>query len=103
MQQCLSAENTRLDIELNRVYNKFMKKMKKDTSPDGLEIVKRIKDAENAWIKFRDTSCSLDGATMLVGTGQSLVVVGCLNKMTDDRTKYILGLEQTFGPDGGAL
>jgi uncharacterized protein YecT (DUF1311 family) len=47
-------------------------------SDDTGEINKRLVAAEKAWIQLRDTSCSLESAQMLGGTGEGLVAISCL-------------------------
>ncbi|MGZ3768077.1 MAG: lysozyme inhibitor LprI family protein [Bdellovibrio sp.] len=96
MLDCISQDHDRKDKKLNDEYKALMAGLEKDVSKDGLEIRDRVLKAERAWIKYRDTSCKMDGIEMLGGTGESLIVGECLNKMTQERTNYLVGLQKTL-------
>ncbi|MGZ3775117.1 MAG: lysozyme inhibitor LprI family protein [Pseudobdellovibrionaceae bacterium] len=96
MIQCVSEEYQRQDKKLNKEYKVLMKELNKDNSDEGKEIVRRVINAERAWINFRDTSCDVDGIEMLGGSGESLVVSGCLGRVTRERVNYVIGLQKTL-------
>lgn len=97
MKQCVFDEYGRQDKKLNIEYQELMTSLKKDKSEDGKEIVDRVIKAERAWITLRDTSCAVEGIEMLNGSGEGLIVGGCLGKMTRDRVIYIMGLQKSLG------
>lgn len=97
MKQCVFAEYDRQDKKLNIEYQELMTSLKKDDSEDGKEIVNRVIKAERAWITLRDTSCAVEGIDMMNGSGEGLIVGGCLGKMTRERTIYIMGLQKSLG------
>lgn len=97
MKQCVYDEYSRQDKKLNAEYQELMKVLKKDTSSEGQEITNRVIKAERAWITLRDTSCDVEGIDMMGGTGEGLIVGGCLGKMTRERTLYIMGLQKSLG------
>lgn len=99
MKQCVFAEYTRQDKKLNSEYQVLMSSLKKDDSEEGKEIVNRVIMAERAWITLRDTSCAVEGIEMMNGSGEGLVVGGCLGKMTRERVVYIMGLQKSLGTE----
>jgi uncharacterized protein YecT (DUF1311 family) len=70
--------------------------LKKDTSEEGKQIVERVIKAQRAWITLRDTTCDVEGIEMMNGTGEGLIIAGCLGKMTRERALYIIGLQKTL-------
>lgn len=97
MKQCVFAEYQRQDKKLNIEYQELMTTLKKDESEDGKEIVNRVIKAERAWITLRDTSCAVEGVEMMNGSGEGLIVGGCLGKLTRERVVYIMGLQKSLG------
>lgn len=57
----------------------------KQIEADNKEIISRMNKAQKAFIVFRDAQCDYEGTAMLGGTGESLIVMGCLAGMTGDR------------------
>lgn len=74
-----------------------MSALRKDTSEQGKEIINRVVKAQRAWIVLRDASCDVEGIEMLGGTGEGLLVGGCLGDMTRERVEYIIKLQKTLG------
>lgn len=97
MKQCVFAEYDRQDKKLNVEYQELMASLKKDDSEEGKEILNRVIKAERAWITLRDTSCAVEGIEMMNGSGEGLIVGGCLGKMTRERVVYIMGLQKSLG------
>lgn len=97
MKQCVFAEYDRQDKKLNAEYQELMGKLKKDESDEGKEILNRVIKAERAWITLRDTSCAVEGIDMMNGSGEGLIIGGCLGKMTRERVVYVMGLQKSLG------
>ena len=97
MKQCVYEEYSRQDQKLNAEYQELMVKLKKDASDDGKEIIDRVIKAERAWIALRDTSCAVEGIDMLGGSGEGLIVGGCLGKLTRERVVWVMGLQKSLG------
>jgi len=53
------------------------------------ETLQRLIKAQRAWITFRDADCDLQGANMLNGTGEGMIIGGCLAEKTFKRVKEI--------------
>ena len=79
------------DAQLNVAYNKILKEYKSDTL-----FIKRLKNAQKAWIKFRDAhfesrfpSDSQNDKAAVYGSVYSVCACVELSKLTDDRTKQL--------------
>jgi uncharacterized protein YecT (DUF1311 family) len=71
--RCLSTQLGQADKKLNKVYSDLMKSIKSaDTKAS-------LKNTEQAWIKYRDATCSENGTPE----------VDCLQERTRERTKYL--------------
>ncbi len=46
---------------------------------------------------MRDTTCDVEGIEMLGGSGEGLVILGCLNRMTSERAVELKNMEKYAG------
>ncbi|MBC7419802.1 MAG: DUF1311 domain-containing protein [Bdellovibrio sp.] len=88
---CSSIAYTNADKELNRVYNLIRTPLVKDTDVENKEILRRLVTAQKAWITFRDADCELAGTAMLNGSGEGVIIGGCLVAKTIERVKHLQG------------
>jgi len=84
---CIGRDYERNDAELNRIYKALLEKS--SSEDDAKEIRGRLIESQRAWLKFRDTNCRWRGRVMLGGTGERVIIAGCLNQMTIDRVKEL--------------
>ncbi|WP_049779270.1 lysozyme inhibitor LprI family protein [Rhodomicrobium vannielii] len=84
---CIGRDFERNDAELNRIYKTLLEK--NSSEDDAQEIRGRLIESQRAWLKFRDTNCNWRGSVMLGGTGEKVIVSGCVNQMTIDRVKEL--------------
>lgn len=96
MKECVYEEYRLQDLKLNSVYKRLMAKLKADKSEEGAEIVRRVTAAQKAWITVRDTTCAVEGIDMLNGTGEGLIVGGCMGRITRERVAYLSELEENL-------
>ena len=90
MRTCSSDADADADAILNRVYAAGAAKLKgAGADADSKEILDRLVASERAWIAYRDADCSLEGASMLGGTGESLTIVDCHYTMTKRRVQAL--------------
>jgi uncharacterized protein YecT (DUF1311 family) len=47
--------------------------------------VKALRDAQRAWITFRDKACEAEGYAMKGGSAEPLLVYGCMARLTEAR------------------
>ena len=82
LNRCAARARDRADAELNRVYRELMK----DTS--GAERAK-LRDAQLAWIKFRDAHCDYRSVGNTGGSIYPMVYSFCLAGVTNERVKQL--------------
>ncbi|HZS48610.1 MAG TPA: lysozyme inhibitor LprI family protein [Blastocatellia bacterium] len=85
MNNCAEREFKAADAQLNKVYNQVMTKLEGEHKT-------KLKEAELAWIKYRDTNCDCETFLNLGGTIYPLVYNGCLTRMTNNRIKELKDL-----------
>lgn len=79
MTQCAVNAYKAADVVLNQVYKQLVAKL------DDEEKV-QLKDAQNAWIKYRDTNCDFVADQYKGGTMRPMIYAGCLEDVTKKRT-----------------
>ncbi|MGI9106699.1 MAG: lysozyme inhibitor LprI family protein [Pyrinomonadaceae bacterium] len=92
LNRCAARASDKADAELNKVYQQLMK------DAGSAERVK-LRAAQLAWIKFRDTHCDYETVDHKGGSIYPMVYSFCLAKVTAARTKQFqeilrAGLEQ---------
>lgn len=99
MKQCAFSKHDEADALLNQVYKQIVTSLKagaeqeKDLSDFeklSQETLNRLVASERAWITYRDTQCNYEGANMLNGSGEGLIIGGCLGSKTIGRIKEIM-------------
>ena len=83
------------DAELNTVYKDAMAKMREmdsylDASLKG--AADALKEAQRAWIPYRDKACAAYGFQARGGTMEPMLIYGCLATMTKARTEDLKDL-----------
>lgn len=86
---CASAALAAADEVLNGVYGKLTDQMKASADPQDKERLRRLVASERAWIAYRDAECALQGASMLGGSGEPLMVLDCHYGLTRERAKRL--------------
>ena len=95
MNFCAERDWQAADAELNRIYKAVMADMKamdQSLPPDLQGAAQTLRDAQRAWITFRDTNCRLAGYPMRGGSAEPLLIYGCLRQMTQDRSAELQAL-----------
>lgn len=82
MRRCAYYHYKIADIEMNEVYNKVKNKL---TS----EAQEKLTTAQRAWIKYRDAVCEYENIDWEGGTGYRVVILGCMQNYTEERTKHL--------------
>ena len=80
MRDCTGKEYKQADAELNRVYKQLMSKLEDEGHKTAL------KNAQQTWIRYRDTNCEYESYLNRGGTIYSVIYTGCLTRMTKERT-----------------
>ena len=82
MNACFYLEFLKSDEDMNATYAGLMKKLEPDMRP-------RVRDAQLAWLRYRDLHCSAVGELWEGGCIQPTQVYACKAGLTSARTKEI--------------
>nr|AIA13622.1 Protein of unknown function (DUF1311) [uncultured bacterium] len=83
MRDCAGKEYEAADAELNKAYQQLMSKLDDEGHKTAL------KEAQLAWIKYRDANCDFESYLNRGGTIYPIVNAGCRTGMTINRTKEL--------------
>jgi uncharacterized protein YecT (DUF1311 family) len=95
MNICAEEDWQAADVDLNRAYKQVMATMKEMDAdlPEELRgAAAALRDAQRAWISYRDANCTAAGFMMRGGSAEPLLVYGCLRALTESRTQELLDL-----------
>lgn len=56
----------------------------------------QLRDAQRAWVSFRDAACAAEGYQMHGGSAEPMVIYGCRARLTEARTADLLVLSQSY-------
>jgi uncharacterized protein YecT (DUF1311 family) len=99
---CAERDLNAADAALNAVYKVALAKIAKSDGekpydPQSWEAALRA--SQRAWVAFRDAECKgLEPMEWSGGTGSGAGVLGCLTRLTHERTQALK--ERFTGPDG---
>jgi len=79
MNQCAGQEYQAADAVLNQVYSRLVAKLDNDEKA-------QLKEAQTAWLKYRDANCELVADQFKGGTIRPMIHANCLADMTRKRT-----------------
>jgi uncharacterized protein YecT (DUF1311 family) len=79
---CWGNQYKAADAKLNQVYRQFTAKL------DDAEKA-QLKNAQTAWLKYRDTNCEFVADQYKGGTMRPMIAAICLTDVTDNRTKEL--------------
>jgi uncharacterized protein YecT (DUF1311 family) len=79
---CAGAELKIADAQLNAAYAAVRQRLSEDGQ-------KRLRDAERAWIAYRDAECMFRSSGDDGGSAAVMVDVQCQAELTQERAKYL--------------
>jgi len=79
MNQCAGKAYRAADETMNQVYRKLVAMLDEDEKA-------KLKEAQVAWLKYRDTNCEFVGDQYAGGSIRPLIEATCLADMTKGRT-----------------
>ena len=99
LNQCAYQDWEAADVELNAVYREAMVLMEiwdRNLPQDEVGAAKTLKEAQRAWITFRDKACEAEGYAMKGGSAEPLLVYGCMRQLTQDRTAQLFAMVEAY-------
>jgi len=97
---CLQAEFQVWDERLNIEYRATMARLRsiddfdRTTSPEFAVRAERLRDAQRAWIVFRDADCAVEYALWSNGSLRLIAGPSCLAQRTFERLKTLINLRE---------
>jgi uncharacterized protein YecT (DUF1311 family) len=92
MNICAEADWKTADEVLNSTYSEVIVRMKELDAqlPENLQGAEMaVREAQRAWVIYRDATCKTAGFKMRGGSAEPLLVYGCLTELTKTRTQEI--------------
>lgn len=99
---CAAEDYKAADAQLNRQRAQTSAIMKEqDKGGDGAKdgrpgYHQALLDAQRAWLGFRDAHCRIEGYAMRGGSGEAMLVSGCLAEVTRARTAQLKALTANY-------
>ncbi|PDT84617.1 lysozyme inhibitor LprI family protein [Sinorhizobium sp. BJ1] len=100
---CAGQEYGAADAELNKTYREAIAVMQEtdrelgDIDAAYVGAVEALKEAQRAWIGYRDGQCELAGFEARGGSMEPMLVSGCLAELTRKRTAELKELLEARG------
>ncbi len=82
MNQCAGREYKAADVALNQVYRQLVSMLNDEEKS-------QLKEAQTAWLKYRDTNCDFVADQYKGGSMRPMILGYCLADMTRNRTTEI--------------
>jgi uncharacterized protein YecT (DUF1311 family) len=82
MNICWGNEYRAADVSLNRVYRQLTSKLSDEEKA-------RLKNAQAAWLKYRDANCEFVADQYKGGSMRPMIAAICLADMTTNRTNEL--------------
>ena len=79
---CWGNQYKAADAKLNQVYRQFTVKLDDEEKT-------QLKNAQTAWLKYRDANCEFVADQYKGGTMRPMIAAICLTDVTDNRTKEL--------------
>lgn len=90
MNACAHLDWQTADKELNRVYKQAKAvalRMDEYLEYGQVPAANMLRNAQRAWIPFRDLACDAESVAMRGGSAQPLLYWGCMTRLTRQRTE----------------
>lgn len=92
---CAEQDWLTVDATLNAAYKAARQEMRNiDASLPAAErgAEMQLRDAQRAWVSFRDAACAAEGYLMYGGSAEPMVIYGCRARLTEARIADLRGL-----------
>ncbi len=93
MNHCAHQDYLEADAELNANWSIVIDYMQSlPPRPGGISEEEGLREAQRAWISYRDLACAAEGVVFRGGSMEPLIVSTCLERLTRERTEDLVGL-----------
>ncbi|MEH7826722.1 lysozyme inhibitor LprI family protein [Gemmobacter denitrificans] len=97
---CAEQDWMAADADLNAAYKAARDRMRAvdaDLPKDQQGAEAQLKQAQRAWVTFRDAACAAEGYMMHGGSAEPMVIYGCRAFLTRQRAEGLWGLADFEG------
>jgi uncharacterized protein YecT (DUF1311 family) len=85
------------DADLNAAYAKARAHMKQIDAGNGNTAADQaLRDAQRAWISFRDLACASEGAPYRGGSIEPMIIYSCFERLTRAREEDLSALAEEY-------
>lgn len=98
MNRCAALDFERADAALNAAWSAAIAFARSDDAAGGIQGddrpsgEARLREAQRAWLVFRDAHCALEAYEMRGGSAEPLLYNGCRARITAERTAQLRAL-----------
>jgi uncharacterized protein YecT (DUF1311 family) len=99
LNQCAYQDWQAADADLNAAYRQALALLQAWDAdlPDDLRGgATALKEAQRAWITFRDKACEAEGFAMRGGSAEPLLIYGCMRQVTEDRARQLWAMVDAY-------
>lgn len=99
MTYCAEQEWIAADADLNAAYRlarDAMRQIDSDLSAEQRGAEQYLKEAQLAWISFRDAACAAEGYLMHGGSAEPMVIYSCRARLTQQRAEDLWSLAEEY-------
>jgi uncharacterized protein YecT (DUF1311 family) len=99
LNQCAYEDWEAADAELNAAYQRakeLLQDWDANLPEDEQSGAEALKQAQRAWITFRDKACEAEGYAMRGGSAEPLLVYGCMRLLTEERTGHLTAMVEAY-------
>lgn len=99
LNQCAYQDWEAADAALNDAYQEAMALLQDwdaDLPKEEQGGAEALKEAQRAWITFRDKACEAEGYAMKGGSAEPLLVYGCMRLLTEERTNHLTSMAEAY-------
>lgn len=97
---CAYQDWEEADARLNAVYKEVVAaytQMDEGLPKELGSGVQTLREAQRAWVTFRDKACEAEGFAMRGGSAEPLLIYGCMRVLTEERIGHLQGMLDAFG------
>ncbi|SLN29815.1 hypothetical protein AQS8620_00916 [Aquimixticola soesokkakensis] len=96
---CAQQDWQAADAALNDMYKRAMVVLSQIDESEGADqpyAMTYLRDAQRAWITFRDNACAAEGYRAHGGSMEPMLIYGCRARLTEQRVQDLHLLTQTY-------
>ena len=98
MSQCISEKISKEEEKLAAILNQVSTRLNNSHFDEDKEILRRLMKSQQTWQAYREANCEFEGVEMLGGSGEGIVVLGCIYRMTEERVRSLQDMMPVLAP-----